>query len=442
MTKHELIEINDFKIILNHREDSKTTMVESYISSGFINESKENAGISHLLEHVVTEGWKKCGRKGCQAYWKKRGVLTNASTGQTTVQYYMHGLEQYSMDMLDYIVSISINPEITKSRIDKEKKAVQNELMIHAAHPQMGLFNLLNKMLFRIEGLIVQDDMPLQLKNLDAIGTVDKLKSWCNRFYGSGNMIFVISGNFSKSEVKRFLLKKLKKARPVKVIPTYTDIFKPGLDVQFLKNDQIDNTNISFAFHAPIYQQDMDVYYIEFFKEFIGSGITSMLMEVLREQNEWIYNVGIDNYTSPYGTFIIIEIATKNEHIKNVVVETLNILKKLASGKFKKGYLEYVKKAYMVEHYETCLNNSYLSSFYGEQYINQLYNVESKPKILSFRQVADSILKLKQFEFVAFIKKLLIFSNMKLAYQGKKEIKQLPQITLKTIGRREKRLPH
>ena len=328
MSKHELIEINDFKIILNHRADAKTTMVESYISSGFINESIENAGISHLLEHVVTEGWKKCGDAGCQAYWKKRGVLTNASTGQTTVQYYMHGLEQYSMSMLDYIVSISINPEITKSRIDKEKKAVQNELMIHAAHPQMGLFNLLNKMLFRIEGLIVQDDMPLQLKNLDAIGTVDKLKSWCNRFYGSGNMIFVISGNFSRKKIISFLTTKLKKARPVKVIPTYTDIFKPGLDVQFLKNDQIDNTNISFAFHAPIYQQDMDVYYIEFFKEFIGSGITSMLMEVLREQNEWIYNVGIDNYTSPYGTFIIIEIATKNEHIKNVVVETLKILKK------------------------------------------------------------------------------------------------------------------
>ena len=442
MSKHELIEINDFKIILNHRADAKTTMVESYISSGFINESIENAGISHLLEHVVTEGWKKCGDAGCQAYWKKRGVLTNASTGQTTVQYYMHGLEQYSMSMLDYIVSISINPEITKSRIDKEKKAVQNELMIHAAHPQMGLFNLLNKMLFRIEGLIVQDDMPLQLKNLDAIGTVDKLKSWCNRFYGSGNMIFVISGNFSRKKIISFLTTKLKKARPVKVIPTYTDIFKPGLDVRFLENDQIDNTNISFAFHAPIYQQDMDVYYIEFFKEFIGSGITSMLMEVLREQNEWIYNVGIDNYTSPYGTFIIIEIATKNEHIKNVVVETLNILKKLAGGKFKKSYLEYVKKAYMVEHYETCLNNSYLSSFYGEQYINQLYNAESKPKILSFNQVADSIKKVKKFEFVAFIKKLLIFSNMKLAYQGKKEIKQLPEITLKTIGRREKRLPH
>ena len=120
MSKHEVININDFKVILNYDPNSKTTMVESYISSGFINENIENAGISHLLEHVVTEGWKKCGKAGCQSYWKKKGVLTNASTGQTTIQYYMHGLKEYANNMVDYIVSISIDPEITKSRMIKK----------------------------------------------------------------------------------------------------------------------------------------------------------------------------------------------------------------------------------------------------------------------------------------------------------------------------------
>ena len=54
MTKHEMIDINDFKIIFNNIPDAKTTMVEAYISSGYINENMENAGISHMLEHVVT----------------------------------------------------------------------------------------------------------------------------------------------------------------------------------------------------------------------------------------------------------------------------------------------------------------------------------------------------------------------------------------------------
>ena len=112
--------------------------------------------ISHLLEHVVTEGWDKCGKESCQSYWKKKGVITNASTGQTTVQYYMHGLEQYSMKMIDYIVSISIDPIITANRIQKEKIAVKNELMIHDSHSLINLFTTMNHMLFRLEGLQYQ----------------------------------------------------------------------------------------------------------------------------------------------------------------------------------------------------------------------------------------------------------------------------------------------
>ena len=430
--KHEVIDINDFKIILNYNPDSKTTMIESFISSGFINENKDNAGISHLLEHLVCDGWKKCGSKGCQAYWKKRGVLTNASTGQTTIQYYMHGLKQFSLEMLDYIVSISVHPELSNSRMNKEIKAVQNELMIHANNPNMGLYNLLNGMLFRIEGLIYQDDMPLQLKNLKNF-TIPQLKSWCNRFYGSGNMIFVISGNFSKSKCINLLKKRLTKSRPIKVIPKYSDIFKPGIDVKYLKNTNVDNTTLTFAFHSPIYQKDIEVLYIDFFKEFIGSGITSMLMEELREKKQLIYNVGLDNYTNPYGTFLVIEISTKNKHIREVVINTLKILKKLAFGKFKESYLEHVKKAYMVSHYSTCQNNDFLTAFYGEQYINQLYNTEEQPSILSFEEVADSIHKLDKFNFVSFVKKLLIFANMKLAYQGKKEEKTLLKLVQNNI---------
>lgn len=432
MSNHEVIVINDFKVILNHSKMAKTTMVESYVSNGFINENFENAGISHLLEHVVTEGWNKCGKHGCSNYWKKKGVLTNASTGQTNIQYYIHGLEKFSREMIDYIASISVHPIITKARMDKEKKAVQNELMIHAAHPQMELYNTLNHMLFRLEGLIAQDDMKLQIKNLKTFN-VEQLKSWANRFYGSGNIIFVISGNFSKRGVVSLLRNKLKKANPIRVIPKYSDIFKQGLEVSFLKNNQIENTNIAFAFHAPIYQKDKEIFYIDFFKEFIGSGVTSMLMEELREKRQWIYNVNLDNYTTPYGTYLIIEISTKNKHIVNVVMHTIKILKNLIDGRFSSEYLEYVKRAYMVDHYSTCQNNAFLSEFYGQQYINQLYNVGEKPTILSFKEVAQEILKIRKMNFVMFIKRLLIFSNMKIAYQGKKEIKNLQSLVLNKI---------
>ena len=59
---------------------------------------------------------------GCTDYWKKKGVLTNASTGQTTVQYYIHGLAKDHMEMIDYITSITLKPKISKFLIKKEAR--------------------------------------------------------------------------------------------------------------------------------------------------------------------------------------------------------------------------------------------------------------------------------------------------------------------------------
>ena len=65
---------------------------------------------------------------------------------------------------------------IISVRTKKEKKAVHNELHMHQTYPANPLYNLMNSMLFRPEGLIVQDDAKLQIKNLKTI-TVEHLKN-------------------------------------------------------------------------------------------------------------------------------------------------------------------------------------------------------------------------------------------------------------------------
>ena len=86
--EHEFIKFNNFIILLNTNKHAKTTLVESYINNGAVDENRENLGISHLLEHIYTDGWGKC-RNNCSEFWKKRGVVLNASTGQTYVNYFI-----------------------------------------------------------------------------------------------------------------------------------------------------------------------------------------------------------------------------------------------------------------------------------------------------------------------------------------------------------------
>ena len=54
-------------------------------------------------------------------------------------------------------------------------------------------------------------------------------------------------------------------------------------------------------------------------------------------------------------------------------------------------------------------------------------------KYLKRNKEIDKIKELQKPEFVGFIKKLLIFSNVKIAYQGKREVKDLEKQVLKII---------
>ena len=58
-TEHEMIKMKGFVIIINHRPKAQTVLVESYINHGMVDEEKNNMGISHLLEHICTDGWKR-----------------------------------------------------------------------------------------------------------------------------------------------------------------------------------------------------------------------------------------------------------------------------------------------------------------------------------------------------------------------------------------------
>lgn len=427
---HEFVKFNNFIILLNTNKHAKTVLVESYINNGAVDEKKENLGISHLLEHICTDGWSKC-RNNCSEFWKKRGVVLNASTGQTYVNYFIKGLPKYLDEMISYIVSISTSPIVNKNRIKKEKKAVTNELLIHAQNNQLPLYNLLNQILFTVPGLQFQDDIEAQIRNLENI-TPSALSKWSKEYYGSGNTIVSISGNFNKKKILSMIRKKLGKYTKYKTRPYYRNVFAPGLEVGYVKNETIDNTTIFFAFHSPIFYKDLETYYIDFFKEFINSGMTSILMYELREKRELIYNIQLDNYTTPYGTYILIETSCKNHNIEKAVKHTITTLQRLSEGKFSSKHMEYVRESYLVKKYNDCENNDYISNFYGEQYINQLFNLES-PLIISPKEMIEKIKILQKPEFVGFIKKLLIFANVKVAYQGKREVKGLDKQILKVI---------
>jgi predicted Zn-dependent peptidase len=426
---NQLIKINNFTIIFN-KTDSETTMVEAYVNNGAIYEDESNVGISHLLEHIVTEGWKKC--KGpCSIYWSKRGVQTNASTGQTYVNYFMHGLKKYSSEMIEYIAGIAVKPLMTSKRLQKEKAAVEQELMMHKTNPELELYSELNKILFNISGLQYQDDLDLQLKLLKQFSLND-IRKWLNKFYMPGNMIFVVSGNISKELVKKTFNKKLKKYTEDSNIQHNLDIFQLGVKITYVKNTNMKNSKIILAFPSPLSQKDKEIHFIKLFEKLINSDTTSILFRQLREKQDLVYNITIEDSVHGYGSYILIKTQCENKDIIKVIRLCLEVLKNMSAGKLNKEKLKHIIELYLVEYYNTCKNNTNISSLLGEQYINQINNVENAT-IYTYKEITNILKNINIDEFITFIKKLLIFANLKIVYQGKQEYTNLLSLVLRKM---------
>ena len=207
---NQIFHINQYKILIVPIEETNIIYVQSFILSGRMNEDKKTSGISHLLEHILTEAWKKC-KDDCAKYWGKKGIITNASTGDTTINYYVEGLEKNYKELIEYIVKITTTPQFKESRIEVEKKAVREELNRELGDEGWKIADKVSKLLYNHEGLQSSNDLPLQIKNLKHLDK-EILIDYCEKIYTPKNILFIVSGDVNKNKIlkvfEKFLPKK------------------------------------------------------------------------------------------------------------------------------------------------------------------------------------------------------------------------------------------
>jgi len=186
-----------YRVLLQHIA-APMINVECAINAGFISETKATTGINHLLEHLLTDSWKKCGTT-CSGYWSDKGVDMNASTDSTVLRYHTKGTLHYMKEMVQYIAKISTDPVFKLEDLKKEKEAVIDELATYGSEPSSNVDQLFNHH-FYTGGLIYKDDWKLQIKNLAAFDLKTIQKTYSEN-YNPRNLLFIVTGKFDTNTV-------------------------------------------------------------------------------------------------------------------------------------------------------------------------------------------------------------------------------------------------
>ena len=409
---HQIYNINGYNIILIKNEINNIS-VKSCIDTGYIHEDKYNLGINHLIEHVLVNGNSQC-EKDCISEMNKKGILMNASTGLNMINYFTMGISEDLEKMIKFIVETTINyKNINNKVIEKEKKAVLNELLTSSNNSLINVYHTLFDKLFSYYGLTNFFNYKQQIDNLNHLNE-DKLKKFYQKHYK--NILFIVSGNFDDDIVLNLFQDLLKNSKidNFSVESTVSHCFKLKKGAYFLPNNNIKNTTIMIGFPSII---DNSIYN-SILLDITCKYIRNVCMDVLRAKENLIYGIDVIPSINYCGTTVQVNLNVSNENAKKTLERFVKLIKD-NYHKIDNKFLEGIKKNFIYSGNKNNIEEK--SIFYENMYINKIFN-RCKDKICDLYEYSNMYLNVKDSDIKKFLPILFNFDKMVLVYTSQKSM--------------------
>ncbi len=364
------------------------------------------------------ESWEKCKKKHCSYFWEKYGTLSNAHTTDTYLHFWKQGLATNTNIILDYIVSIITNPQLSKKMIDKERHAVRNELNMYVNKPTWKLWDTIYKKLYTLEGLQYGQDYLQQLKVLKTFNKTN-LEMFLKQTFNNRRILFVITGKFQKNKIIKILRQKLKPAaeNPIHIKPCFSLKKK----VLFIKNEKSKNTDIKIVFPINIVRGDHEFIYLSMLSSIIGGDFSSLLMRELRVKKELVYGASCSFDTDFCGSTCTIDISTLDKNIVEVLHIVFKIIKTYKKKLISKNLLSNVKNKHLIHFYENSFEGvTKLSSFFKFQFLFQMH--KKTKKIYTYNDYIKIIKNVSTKKIQSLINKIFNTEQCLIGYIGKTKV--------------------
>ena len=294
--------------------------------TGSRNESEENNGISHFLEHMVFKGTPKRKSFEIAESLESLGGTINAYTGKETTCFFAHVLDEHLPLAIDVLSDIVQDPLLKENDIEKEKLVIAEEINSINDNPEELIYDYFHDTIFKGNSLAA----PIlgKIENVRNFSRNDLLNYW-ERNYKANNFIVAACGNLKHDEL-------------VNLVKEYVRL--PGSENKISYDKPVDINNRFLNTTKKIFQSHSclgykSISYIDDRKfallvlnTFFGNGMSSRLFQNIREKCGFTYSVySFTDFYSDIGDFGVYMAFDKNkreEALNRVKEEFLKLHKK------------------------------------------------------------------------------------------------------------------
>ncbi len=181
-------------------EDARFPLVSTrlYVKTGSANESPEDAGISHVLEHMVFKGTDKRPKGAISTEVEAAGGYLNAATSFDYTVYQTDLPSDHWALGLDVVKDMAFHSTLDAAELESEKVVVLSELQRGNDNPGQRIFKELHTT--ALKG--TPYDHPI-IGHEDTIKAVTpaSMRAYIDKFYQPQNMLLVVVGNVDAQKV-------------------------------------------------------------------------------------------------------------------------------------------------------------------------------------------------------------------------------------------------
>jgi predicted Zn-dependent peptidase len=145
--EHRLTELDSgLRVVTEEIPSVRSVALGFWIGTGSRNETPEQAGVSHFLEHLLFKGTDRFSSIEIDQIFDGMGAEVNAGTGKETTSVYSRFLDQHLERALDVMADMVLRPSYPD--IDAERQVVIEEIAMYEDEPSEKVHDVLGEAIF------------------------------------------------------------------------------------------------------------------------------------------------------------------------------------------------------------------------------------------------------------------------------------------------------
>ncbi|MDO8526874.1 MAG: pitrilysin family protein [Deltaproteobacteria bacterium] len=287
---------NGMQVVLEENHVAPVLSFNALVKVGSADETDAEAGISHLIEHMLFKGTKRRKVGDIARDVEAAGGEINAYTSFDQTVYYINMAKRFGDKGLDILADAIQNPTFDATELEREKEVVLEEIRRERDNPSRHVGEILFQKAYQ------QHTYGRPIIGFDAtVKAISQeiLFGYYRRWYIPQNTVFIVVGDFESAE----MLQKIENAFGAwtgeSKIPLQQKriVETPQLKTVFeIQPDKIQSVYFGLGFHIPDITH-ADVPALDILSHVLGGAESSRLEQILKEKKRLVQSIHSYAYT-------------------------------------------------------------------------------------------------------------------------------------------------